>query len=316
MEPHAGIVIEAQIRNCRFCFWAARFSHRISARRVAGWQSVAQFHSSLCRCPGSRFSHSFWRLSRHLTAPSRIQVWRRIPAAVNGDATRLLRSPTVSARRSRSRTPRTSGSSTSGGIARRITSFQGQTSNPHFSPDGKWIAFSGEYAGNLDVYVVSAEGGEPKRLTWHPGADRSRAGRPTASRSCFRLRRATLGAERRAAILDRARCRRRRGADGAAARLPGKDFCRRRAHRLSHEQLVGRRAPQLSRRPEPADLDRRSENLRSGLAAVDRFEGHGSGLVGDTVYFISDRDGVANVWTFDAEGEEARARSRSSPTSM
>src|SRR5262249_34114796 len=52
----------------------------------------------------------------------------------------------------------------SGGTARRVTSFQGQTSNPHFSPDGKWIAFSGEYAGNLDVYVVSADGGEPKRL--------------------------------------------------------------------------------------------------------------------------------------------------------
>src|SRR5687768_16639777 len=56
-----------------------------------------------------------------------------------------------------------------GGTARRVTSFHGQTFNPQFSPDGKWIAFSGEYAGNQDVYVVAAEGGEPKRLTWHPG---------------------------------------------------------------------------------------------------------------------------------------------------
>lgn len=58
-----------------------------------------------------------------------------------------------------------------GGVARRVTSFQGQTLNPQFSPDGKWIAFSGEYAGNQDVYVVPADGGEPVRLTWHPGAD-------------------------------------------------------------------------------------------------------------------------------------------------
>ena len=58
-----------------------------------------------------------------------------------------------------------------GGTARRVTSFPGQTANPHFSPDGKWIAFSGEYAGNQDVYIVPAEGGEPKRLTWHPSAD-------------------------------------------------------------------------------------------------------------------------------------------------
>ena len=50
-----------------------------------------------------------------------------------------------------------------GGNARRLTSFAGQTTNPHFSPDGKWIAFSGEYAGNVDVYVTPAEGGEPKR---------------------------------------------------------------------------------------------------------------------------------------------------------
>jgi len=39
------------------------------------------------------------------------------------------------------------------------------------SPDGKWIAFTGEYDGNPDVYVISAEGGEPKRLTFHPGND-------------------------------------------------------------------------------------------------------------------------------------------------
>src|SRR2546426_11671760 len=40
-----------------------------------------------------------------------------------------------------------------------------------FSPDGKWIAFTGEYDGNPDVYVISAEGGEPKGLTFHPSND-------------------------------------------------------------------------------------------------------------------------------------------------
>ncbi len=42
---------------------------------------------------------------------------------------------------------------------------------PSISPDGKWVAFSGNYDGNVDVYVVNAEGGTPKRLTWHPGQD-------------------------------------------------------------------------------------------------------------------------------------------------
>ena len=58
-----------------------------------------------------------------------------------------------------------------GGMARRVTSFPGATTNPKFSPDGTSIAFSAEYGGNLDVYVVRSEGGEPRRLTWHPGAD-------------------------------------------------------------------------------------------------------------------------------------------------
>ncbi len=40
-----------------------------------------------------------------------------------------------------------------------------------FSPDGKWIAFTGEYDGNVDVYVMPATGGEPRRLTYHPGID-------------------------------------------------------------------------------------------------------------------------------------------------
>lgn len=58
-----------------------------------------------------------------------------------------------------------------GGEARRLTSFQGSESNPKFSPDGKMIAFTGQYGGNRDVYVVPVEGGESKRLTWHPSAD-------------------------------------------------------------------------------------------------------------------------------------------------
>lgn len=58
-----------------------------------------------------------------------------------------------------------------GGNARRLTSFQGAETSPHFSPDGKLVAFAGEYDGNTDVYVVPVEGGEPQRLTWHPGYD-------------------------------------------------------------------------------------------------------------------------------------------------
>src|SRR5689334_8705574 len=58
-----------------------------------------------------------------------------------------------------------------GSYPRRLTVSEGQESNPVFSPDGSSIAFTGQYDGNTDVFVVPSAGGVPKRLTWHPGAD-------------------------------------------------------------------------------------------------------------------------------------------------
>jgi len=57
-----------------------------------------------------------------------------------------------------------------GGEARQLTT-GGHETTPFYSPDGKWIAFTGEYDGNVDAYVIPAEGGEPRRLTWHPAPD-------------------------------------------------------------------------------------------------------------------------------------------------
>lgn len=58
-----------------------------------------------------------------------------------------------------------------GSQARRLTVNPGVELNPVFSPNGKQIAFTGNYDGNTDVYTISIHGGEPKRLTYHPAAD-------------------------------------------------------------------------------------------------------------------------------------------------
>jgi len=58
-----------------------------------------------------------------------------------------------------------------GGVARRLTSSNGQEQNAKISPDGKHVAFTGTYDGNADVYVIPIEGGEPKRLTFDPEGD-------------------------------------------------------------------------------------------------------------------------------------------------
>lgn len=54
----------------------------------------------------------------------------------------------------------------SGGEAQRLTSHVGYEIFPHYSPDGKSIAFTGQYDGNTEVYLISSDGGEPQRLTY------------------------------------------------------------------------------------------------------------------------------------------------------
>ena len=75
--------------------------------------------------------------------------------------------------------------SRSGGDAARLTTGVGIENNPHFSPDGNWIAFTGQYDGNTDVFVIPKEGGVPKRLTFHPSADRVSGWTPDGKKVIF-----------------------------------------------------------------------------------------------------------------------------------
>ena len=99
--------------------------------------------------------------------------------AASADGTRLLRQPDAAAGQVvfaygadlwiASRT-----AAAEGAVApapRRLTAFPGVERDPKFSPDGTLVAFTGEYDGNVDVYVVPAAGGTPRRLTWHPDQD-------------------------------------------------------------------------------------------------------------------------------------------------
>src|ERR1700726_3868378 len=71
-----------------------------------------------------------------------------------------------------------------GGEARQLTT-GGHEGLPIFSPDGNWIAFTGQYDGNVDAFVMAAEGGEPRRLTWHPGQDSPVGWTPDSKRVLF-----------------------------------------------------------------------------------------------------------------------------------
>ncbi|MCP4661207.1 MAG: peptidase S41, partial [bacterium] len=73
---------------------------------------------------------------------------------------------------------------------RRLTTHAGEESDPRFSPDGRRLAFSAEYDGNVDVYLVPVDGGVPQRLTWHPSRDLVQGFTPDGTAVLFSSRRA------------------------------------------------------------------------------------------------------------------------------
>ena len=223
-------------------------------------------------------------------------------AAAPGDApTRLLRTPTVSATHiafvyanniwivERS-----------GGLARRLTSFQGQTTNPHFSPDGSTIAFSGDYAGNTDVYVVPAAGGRTAAADLAPWR-RCRSGVDARRQvGALRVGPRHVGAERGASFLDSAG---RRAASSEPLPLPrayqGKlsPDGTRVAYRMNTSWDEERRNYKGGQNRPVWIVDLKTYDLVTP-PWTDSWD-KDPAWVGDTVYFISDRDGVANVWSFD-----------------
>ncbi|MRR19974.1 peptidase S41 [bacterium] len=79
-----------------------------------------------------------------------------------------------------------------GSSPRRLTVDEGIESDPCFSPDGKLIAFSAQYDGNTDVFIIPVEGGLPVRLTWHPGADIVRGFTPNGTGVLFASQRSSF----------------------------------------------------------------------------------------------------------------------------
>ena len=226
-------------------------------------------------------------------------------AQTSNGGTRLLRTPTVSATQIAFAyaqniwvVPR------AGGMARRVTSFQGQTSNPHFSPDGKWIAFSGEYAGNLDVYVVAADGGEPKRLTWHPGADSVQGWTPDGKAIMFSTSRATWspsGAPRFWTVPAEGGVEEPlplpRGYQGKIS-ADGSHI----AYRMNNSWDEERRNYRGGQNRPIWIVDLKTYDLISPPWTDSK--DMDPVWAGESVYFISDRDGVANVWAYETRSKK------------
>jgi tricorn protease len=92
--------------------------------------------------------------------------------------------------------------SESGGTAQQLTQGNAFDTDPIFSPDGQWIAFTRQAAGNTDVFVIPSAGGTPKRLTYHPAVDQAVGWTPDSKRVLFRSSRSSVAEYNRLFTID------------------------------------------------------------------------------------------------------------------
>jgi tricorn protease len=191
-----------------------------------------------------------------------------------------------------------------GGEARQLTT-AGHESLPIFSPDGKWIAFLGQYDGNPDVYVIPAEGGSPRRLTWHPAQDVPVAWTPDSKRVLF--------ISNREAYADFTRLYTVAVEGGPAEVLPmwrGFDaWFSPDASRLAYVPNIQWQGTSWKRyrggQTTPIYIVRLSD---LSLERVPRENSNDSSpvWVGDTVYFLSDRNGPVSLFAYDTKAKTVK----------
>ena len=189
-----------------------------------------------------------------------------------------------------------------GGDAIRITSAPGVKSEPKFSPDGKWIAFTGNYDGNTDVYIVPATGGEPRRLTYHPGPDNVVGWTPDGKNILFTSARDSYAAFLRLYTI---------AVDGVfPTQLPLP---------MAYDGSYSANASHIAYRPmafghgnwkryrggmtTPVWIANLAD---SSIVAIPRDNSNDSGAmwIGDTIYFLSDRNGPVTLYSYDTKSKK------------
>ena len=192
----------------------------------------------------------------------------------------------------------------SGGQARRLVTGYDLEGAPYFSPDGTRVAFTGNYDGNLDVYVVSASGGEPRRLTFHPGADVAVGWTPDGKSVLLRSGRASHADENMLYTVP--------VSGGFPSALP---------LAMAEEGAYSPDGTHLAYVP-TAQWEPQWQHYRGGQttpvwianladSSVVKIPRQNSNdrnpmWVGDTVYFLSDRDGPATLYAYDTHSRSVR----------
>jgi tricorn protease len=198
----------------------------------------------------------------------------------------------------------------SGGEAHRLTSDIGIEIDPIFSPDGNWIAFTGEYDGNEDVYVIPAAGGIPKRLTSHPSSDQAVGWTRDGKRILFRSTRDSYSGFAQLYTV---------GLWGGLPELLPLPMAVEGSYSPDSSHLAY--VPFTNFR-ESWQFQRGLKHYRGGTASpiwiaklsdssvekVERKDSNDSSpmWVGDRVYFLSDRDGPVSLYVYDTGSKQVK----------
>src|ERR1019366_2186674 len=189
--------------------------------------------------------------------------------------------------------------STKGGAARRLTSNPGKEIYPAISPDGQTVAFSAEYEGPLDVYTMPVEGGLPQRRTWDGNA--AVAGWTPDGRVLVRTQRYSTLPDPKLVAVDGSGQREiiplAQSAEGAY--MPDGStlfFTRYNRQPSQTKRYQGGTAENIWR------YDAGSEAVL--LTGDWKGTSHNPMFWNGRVYFLSDRDGVMNIFSMDKDGHD------------
>src|SRR6202140_3676234 len=193
-----------------------------------------------------------------------------------------------------------------GGSARRLTASPGDKLYPKFSPDGKWIAFTASYDGNPDVYIIPADGGEPKRLTYHPAADIVLGWSPDSKNVLFRSDRAVAPPSRTTRLYLVST----QGGLPKALPVPRGDLTsfspdgtKIAYSETSQENRTWKRYRGGWNLPIAIyDLKKNTYEELPKSTGMDMFPMWHD----NTIYFISDRDGVMNLYSYDLASKQTK----------
>ena len=191
-----------------------------------------------------------------------------------------------------------------GGDAVRLTIHDGNERYPKFSPDGSLIAFTGEYDGNTDVYVMGNKGGNITRLTYHPGVDEVVGWHPEKNKIMFNSARNSTSRYTKLFLIS---------PDGtgleelilydASRGSFSPDGTRIAYNKVARENRTWKRyRGGKAQEVYIYDFETNTEENISNFTGTDRMPM----WIGEDIYFVSDRDGTLNIFAYHTGSREIR----------